>query len=133
VKIASKYPGTITHGELIGSTINGNSEFRGEWERLAPARRLAAEVVRFRAANAMSQTGLARRLGVSQARVATIELAEHNPSIDTIAKIVAEIGIEFCLDFVPAGRTSKLTTKAARDQQEHTAALDGVKVHTAAA
>jgi DNA-binding XRE family transcriptional regulator len=123
----------VTHGELVAETLNTDSEFRAEWERLAPARKLAVELVRYRAEQKLSQTALAERLGVSQPRVAKLESGEHNPDFDTVAHIVGVTGIEFCFDFVPEGRKSKLTTKLARDQGAAAALYRGVSVIAAAA
>lgn len=122
----------ITHGELVAQAINDDPTFRAEWERLAPARKLAAELVRFRSENGLSQSALGRALGVSQPRVSTLESGEHNPDLDTVAHIVAVTGIEFCFDFVPAGRSSKLATARARKQSATRSAV-GVSVIAASA
>ncbi len=123
----------MTHGELVAETLNTDAEFRAEWERLAPARKLAIELIRYRAEEQLSQTSLAERLGVSQPRVAKLESGEHNPDFDTVAHIVAVTGIEFCFNFVPEGRKSKLTTKLARDQGVSATLYRGVSVIAAAA
>ena len=123
----------VTHGEVIAETLNADPDFRAEWERLAPARKLAVELIRYRAEQELSQTALANQLGVSQPRVAKLESGEHNPDFDTIAHIVEVTGIEFCFDFVPAGRESKLTTKRAREQGTAGTRYKGVSVIAAAA
>ncbi len=123
----------VTHGEVIAETLNADPDFRAEWERLAPARKLAVELIRYRAEHELSQTTLANQLGVSQPRVAKLESGEHNPDFDTIAHIVEVTGIEFCFDFVPAGRESKLTTKRAREQGTAGTRFKGVSVIAAAA
>ncbi len=123
----------VTHGEVIAETLNADPDFRAEWERLAPARKLAVELIRYRAEHELSQTALANQLGVSQPRVAKLESGEHNPDFDTIAHVVKVTGIEFCFDFVPAGRESKLTTKRAREQGTAGTRYKGVSVIAAAA
>jgi DNA-binding XRE family transcriptional regulator len=124
---------SVTHGELIATTLNADPDFRAEWERLAPARKLAVELIRYRSEHQLTQTALATRLGVSQPRVAKLESGEHNPDFDTIAHIVEVTDIEFCFDFVPAGRESKLTTKRAREQGTAGTRYKGVSVIAAAA
>jgi transcriptional regulator with XRE-family HTH domain len=126
-------PSTKTHGEVVAESINADADFREEWERLAPARKLAIELVRYRSERGLSQAALAKALSVSQPRVAKLEAGEHNPDFDTVARISSATGIEFCFDFVPVGRTSKLTTKRARQQQSEAAVYRGVSVITAAA
>jgi DNA-binding XRE family transcriptional regulator len=124
---------TVTHGELIAETMNEDAGFRAEWERLAPARKLAAELIRYRTQEGLTQTALAQQLGVSQPRVAKLESGEHNPALDTIAHIVHVTGIEFLVDFVPAGQESKLTNKRAREQGGAETPYRGVSVITATA
>ena len=126
-------PKAKTHGEMVAEAINADADFREEWERLAPARKLAVELIRHRSDAGLSQAALARQLGVSQPRVAKLESGEHNPDFETIARIAAITGIEFCFDFVPAGRTSKLTTKRAQQQRPAGAEYRGVSVIVAAA
>lgn len=123
---------SVTHGELVAKTINQDADFRHEWERLAPARKLAVELIRFRSDNGLSQRALAERLGVTQPRVAKLESGEHNPELDTIAHIVRVTGMEFCIDFVPEGQTSKLTTRRAQKQAPATV-RQGVSVIAASA
>lgn len=108
-------PKTKTFGELVGEELNTDSEFRAEWQRLAPAREFAAAIIRFRADNGLSQRALAERLRVSQPRIAKMELGEHNPDVDTIIHAVRELGIEFCLDVAPSARRPRLVTKRALD------------------
>jgi DNA-binding XRE family transcriptional regulator len=126
-------PKAKTHGEMVAEAINADADFREEWERLAPARKLAVELIRHRSEAGLSQAALGERLGVSQPRVAKLESGEHNPDFDTIARISAITGIEFCFDFVPAGRRSKLTTKRAREQGVESVVRRGVSVIAAAA
>jgi len=106
---------TKTFGEIIGQELNEDPGFRAEWQRLAPARELAAAILRFRADNGLSQRRLAERLGVSQPRVVKLESGEHNPDVDTIIQVVRTLGIEFCLDIAPAARKTKLMTKHAQE------------------
>jgi transcriptional regulator with XRE-family HTH domain len=122
----------VTHGELVAKAINEDAEFRHAWERLAPARKLAVELIRYRAENSLSQRALAQQLGVTQPRVAKLESGEHNPELDTIAHIVQVTGMEFCIDFVPEGQTSKLMTRRAQEQAP-AAVRRGVSVIAASA
>jgi DNA-binding XRE family transcriptional regulator len=129
----AKSSGAVTHGELIADIMNSDPGFGAEWERLAPARKLAAELIRYRSEQSLTQTALAQQLGVSQPRVAKLESGEHNPDFDTIAHIVQVTGIEFLVDFVPAGQESKLTNQRAREQGGAQTPYRGVSVITATA
>lgn len=124
-------PKTITHDELLARELATDPEFRAEWERLAPAREFAIALTRFRAENQLSQRGLAARLGVSQPRVAKMESGEHNPDIESMVRAARVLGIEFCINIVPAGKRAKLTTK--RAHRGRSTADHGVSIIAASA
>jgi DNA-binding XRE family transcriptional regulator len=108
-----------THDDLLAAEIAADPEFAREWERLALARAVAVELIRFRSKEGLSQRALAARLGVSQPRVAELESGELNPKIETLLKISAAIGVEFALAITPAGRAPRLAGKAVRDAEPH--------------
>ena len=76
---------------------------RAEWERTAVARAVAVRLVEYRAEHALSQTALARQLGMKQPAVARLEAGEHNPSFDTLARLSSALSIEFHIAVTPAG------------------------------
>lgn len=106
-----------TVGGLIAEQSNGDAEFRAEWQRLAFARHVAAELIRYRADNELSQSGLAKTLEISQPRVAKLESGEHNPRIETVIEITRKTGIEFAFDSALATAEPKLLTKVAKEQE----------------
>lgn len=106
-----------THAELLSDEVAGDEEFRAEWQRLALAREVAAQLIGYRADHGLSQRALAELLGVTQPRVAKLESGEHNPSIDTLIAITHATGIEFVLDIAPANRKPKLVTKGAQERR----------------
>jgi len=76
---------------------------RAEWDRTAVARAVAVRLVDYRAEHALSQTALARQLGMKQPAVARLEAGEHNPSFDTLARLSSALGIEFHIAVTPEG------------------------------
>jgi transcriptional regulator with XRE-family HTH domain len=102
---------------LVILAIARKSDFRAEWQRLALAREIAAELVRYRSENDLSQRGLADRLSVSQPRVAKQESGEHNPDVDTLVSLARATGLEFVIDIAPAQHTPTLVTKKVRDKR----------------
>ncbi len=78
--------------------------FRQRWDRNALARAVATCIVAYRAENGMSQTALAKRLGMKQPAVARLESGEKNPSWETLARIAEALSTEFLVDIVPKGR-----------------------------
>lgn len=116
--MAAKNPKNLrVHDEIVAEEIARDADFRVEWQRLALAREVAAELVRFRSENGLSQRALADRLGVSQPRVAKIESGEHNPDIDTLVSISRATGLEFVIDIAPVKQTPRLVTKSVRDRR----------------
>jgi len=82
-----------TNDELITEQLRTDPEFRAEWERTALARAVAVAIVRYRAEHDLSQRDLAGRLGMKQPQVARLELGEINPSMDTLMRLSAELGM----------------------------------------
>lgn len=76
-------------------------DFRADWERTALARAVANQVIGYRIDHGLSQTALARRLGVSQAVVGRLELGEHEPKIATLRKLSQVLGLRFTIDIHP--------------------------------
>jgi transcriptional regulator with XRE-family HTH domain len=87
---------------------NEDPVFRAEWERTAPARALAIELVKYRTRHGLSQSALARRLGMSQPAVARMELGEHLPTLTTLARVARALDVEIAVDVLPPGRESVL-------------------------
>jgi DNA-binding XRE family transcriptional regulator len=108
-----------THDELLAAELAADPEFAAEWERLAVARMLAVQLIRYRSEHDLSQRALATKLGVSQPRIVELESGEKNPTFDTIVKIAAATGLEFAIDIAPAGRAPQLVGKAVRDTPAH--------------
>jgi len=105
-----------TNDELIADQLRTDPEFRAEWERTALARAVAIAIVRYRAEHDLSQRELADRLGMKQPQVARLEQGEVNPSIDTLMRISAQLGIEFTIDVRPAGAPARNVTKRAQTE-----------------
>jgi transcriptional regulator with XRE-family HTH domain len=105
-----------TNDELIAEQLRTDPEFRAEWERTALARAVALAIVRYRAEHDLSQRELAERLVMKQPQVARLELGEVNPSIDTLMRISAQLGIEFTIDVRSAGAPARNVTKRAQTE-----------------
>jgi transcriptional regulator with XRE-family HTH domain len=103
-----------TNDELIAEQLRSDPEFRAEWERTALARAVAVAIVRYRSEHDLSQRELADRLGMKQPQVARLELGEVNPSIETLMRVSAQLGIEFTIDVRPAGTAVRNVTKRAQ-------------------
>jgi ribosome-binding protein aMBF1 (putative translation factor) len=82
--------------EVLDAQTN-EPEFRSEWDRTAFARDVAIRIVKFRAARGLTQTDVARMVGMQQSVIARLERGENPPSLATLAKISAGTGIKFDL------------------------------------
>jgi ribosome-binding protein aMBF1 (putative translation factor) len=70
-------------------------EFRQEWEDTAYARAVATRVAAYRAEHGLTQSDLARRLGMKQPAIARLEAGEHIPTVPTLSRLSQELGLQF--------------------------------------
>lgn len=56
-----------THEDVLAAHLDADPEYRRAWERTALARAVAVKVIAYRVEHGISQTRLARRLGMSPA------------------------------------------------------------------
>jgi ribosome-binding protein aMBF1 (putative translation factor) len=72
-----------------------------EYARLAQeselAHQVALRVLTYRTEHGLSQTALARLLGMRQPHVARLEAGEHTPSLATLTRLARVLGLEFNL------------------------------------
>ena len=94
----------VPAAEVLAEDL-ADETFRAEWEETAFARQVALEVVKYRAEHGLSQAALARLLGVSQPVMARLELGEHTPTWNTLARISRETGLHFVVDVDPKDGT----------------------------
>lgn len=83
-------------------------EYRREYERTRLASDVAVRVLSYRTAHHMSQTELARRLGMRQPHIARLEAGEHEPSLSTLARLSSVLGMDFSVDITPGGLKLRL-------------------------
>jgi ribosome-binding protein aMBF1 (putative translation factor) len=122
-----------THEQVLAQHLDEDPEFRTEWERTALGRAVATKVVAYRAEQALSQTALAKLLGMSQPAVARIESGEHNPTFPTLLRISRALGIELAIDITPAGQQPKLIARRMLKEPLESFQGDGFAVVVAAA
>lgn len=103
-----------TNDALIAEQLRADSAFRAELERTALARAVAVAIVRYRGEHDLSQRELGQRLGMKQPQVARLELGEVNPSMETLMRVSAALGIEFTIDVRPTGTPAHNVTRRAQ-------------------
>ncbi len=91
-------------------------EFQREWDRTAVARAVALKVLTYRTEHGLSQRALAKKLDMTQPQLARLEAGEHNPTIDTLARLAQTLDIEFAIDIHPRQRKPKLLSGLAQSK-----------------
>jgi len=79
-------------------------EFREEWEALEPERQITRAIMEGRTVNHMTQEQLAEATGINQADISRLENGTGNPSLRTLKRLAAGMGMTLKLEFIPAGQ-----------------------------
>ena len=82
-------------------------EFCAEWEALEPERQIIRAIIEGREANDLTQKQLSEATGIAQADISRLENGTGNPSIRTLKRLAAGLGMHLKLEFVPLTLTSK--------------------------
>lgn len=90
--------------EIRKEHLEKDPAFREYWERTALARAVALAVIGYRVKHHLSQTQLARQLGVQQPQVARLELGEHTPSLGTLQRLAGKLNLRFIVEVTPANQ-----------------------------
>ena len=91
-----------------------NPEFRELWTQEALARVVSLAVLTYRTDRGLSQTALAKELGLKQPAVSRLEIGGVNPSIETLRRLSSVLGMEFLISIAPSDRPKLLGKEAAR-------------------
>ena len=89
-----------THEQVLGESLK-DPAFQREWERTALARTVAMRLVQYRIDHGLSQSGLAREVGMQQPAIARLEAGDHNPSLDTLWRLSQGLKVTFRIDITP--------------------------------
>ena len=77
--------------------------YRAEHERTRLANDVAIRVLRYRAEHGLTQTAFGRLIGMRQPHVARLESGEHEPSLSTLVRVSAALGVDFTVEISPHG------------------------------
>ncbi|MHB1496778.1 MAG: helix-turn-helix domain-containing protein [Acidimicrobiales bacterium] len=77
--------------------------YRAEHERSRFANEVAVRVLKYRADHGLSQNAFGRLVGMPQSHVARLESADHEPSLSTLVRLSAALGIDFTVAVTPKG------------------------------
>lgn len=91
-------------GKNFRDTLNEqliDPEFRVEWEALEPERQITMAIIEGRKGKALTQQQLAKATGIAQADISRLENGTANPSLKTLKRLAAGLGMQLKLEFVP--------------------------------
>ena len=83
---------SMTASRLAGEEVR-DPEVAAELARTVVANQLAILVIQYRVDHDLTQTALARKLGLSQPAVARLEAGDHEPSVATLMRLARHLGI----------------------------------------
>jgi DNA-binding XRE family transcriptional regulator len=96
----SKLSESKTGDQLLADDLR-DPEVVAELARTAVANQLAILVIQYRVEHGLTQTALARQLGMRQPAIARLEASDHEPSVAMLARLANKLGITLRLDLTP--------------------------------
>lgn len=91
----------LTTGEQLVADDTRDPEVAAELARTAVANQLAILVITYRVEHGLTQTALARKLGIKQPAVARLEAGDHEPTVATLTRLAHQLGIALRLEVFP--------------------------------
>lgn len=77
-----------------------DSEFRKEWDALQPERAVIQVMIDARRKTGLTQKQLSEKTGIAQADISKLERGNANPSIKTLQRLAAGMGMKVKIEFV---------------------------------
>lgn len=93
----------LTTAEAAHERDLADPDYRAEHERTRLANAVAIRVLRYRTEHGLTQTAFGRLVGMPQPHVARLEAGEHEPSLSTLVKLSAALGVDFTVEINPTG------------------------------
>ncbi len=77
-------------------------EVKKEYDALAPEFAIIQAMIDARQASGMTQKQLADKTGIAQSDISKLERGNANPSLRTLQRLAAGMGMQIKIEFVPA-------------------------------
>lgn len=77
--------------------------FREEWDALDPEFSIMQAMIDARKASGLTQKQLSERTGIAQADISKLESGNANPSLKTLQRLAAGMGMKVRVEFLQAG------------------------------
>ena len=74
--------------------------FKAEWDTLQPELTIAQAMIDARKESGLTQKQLSERTGIAQADISKLERGNANPSLRTLQRLAAGMGMNIIIEFV---------------------------------
>ena len=91
-----------TYREVLAEKMK-DPEFKAEWEAQEPEFQLIKAMIDARTNQNLSQRQLSEKTGITQSDICKIESGEANPTLQTLKRLAAGLGMSLDLRFKPLG------------------------------
>lgn len=78
--------------------------FKEEWDALEPEFTIMQVMIDARKASGLTQKQLSERTGIAQADISKLESGNANPSLKTLQRLAAGMGMKVKVEFQPIAR-----------------------------
>jgi transcriptional regulator with XRE-family HTH domain len=78
-----------------------NSDFKKEWDALEPEFTIIQAILDARQKSGLTQKELSEKTGITQADISRLEKGNANPSLRTLRRLAAGMGMNLEIKFVP--------------------------------
>ena len=82
--------------------------FKAEWDTLQPELTIAQAMIDARKESGLTQKQLSERTGIAQADISKLERGNANPSLRTLQRLAAGMGMRVKIEFVPENASAAL-------------------------
>lgn len=79
-----------------------NPKFKAEWDALDPEFSVIEAMLKARKESGLTQQQLSERTGIAQTDISKLERGNGNPSLRTLQRLAAGMGMQVKIEFVPA-------------------------------
>ena len=79
-----------------------NPEFKQEYDALEPEFTIMQAMIDARKASGLTQKELSERTGIAQSDISKLECGNGNPSLQTLRRLAAGMGMQVRIEFLPA-------------------------------
>lgn len=90
----------LTLQDVINEEMK-NPEFKAEWDALEPEFQIIRGIIAGRKMNGFTQEQLSAATGIDQANISRLESGTANPSLRTLKRLAAGMGMALKIEFVP--------------------------------